>query len=127
MTDAPELHARIAAKDTIDVVGSDGTIVANISGQQCAALGKSFLCAGEAVVGGEPRPQSGRIIRDAHLPVMKWSVGRAVASGEPVLTVTLPSGVEMTLQIRGPASVAIGKALIAAGEAASPPAGHRPN
>jgi len=118
-----EIIARIAADHKIELT-SDGT--AKLSGtdpmtpEDAAFLARGILaCAATQSAPNAPPP--GTIVGDAHLPPMTWGVGVSPLTGEPILVLSVPPGIELTFVMPPQGAIALGRALVARGEGTAPP------
>ena len=84
-----------------------------------AFLGRGILAT--CTVLASPTPvASGQVIADAHLPIMKWNVGRENRAGFPVMILTLPTGIALTFEMPPETARDLGTALIAQGTTNQP-------
>ena len=77
-----------------------------------AYLARGMLACAAALSGPNP-PAAGEMVGDLHLPVTKWTVAASSKNGEPVLILTIPSGIELTFQLTRHGAQEIGAALVA--------------
>lgn len=92
-----EIMARVSAGNLVELIDERATVIksAPMVPRDAAYLGRGLLaCA--AVMSGPNPPPLGFIAGDAHLPILKWVVTTASATGQPVLMLSIPGGVELT-------------------------------
>jgi hypothetical protein len=110
-----EILAKIGPERTVELA-VDGwrkiEEVPPISPQDAAYLGRSMLACAATLSGPHP-VKVGTLCTDAHLPVIKWAVGPSAFTGEPVLILTIPSGIELSFAIWPQGAKEIGAALVA--------------
>jgi len=122
-----EIMARISTVAGVELVDERSRKVealASMAPADAAYLARGILSCAAALSGPNP-PKAGTIVGDAHLPVMRWVVGSSTVNGEPVLILSIPSGIELTFQMPPQGAKAMGAALIAQGEGSAPPEGQR--
>lgn len=98
-------------------------LVGSMTPQDGAYLARGMLACAAALSGPNP-PAAGTVVGDVHLPVAKWTVSASSSNGEPVLILTIPSGIELTFQMSRHGAQEIGAALVAQGQGTAPLWGH---
>jgi len=88
-----------------------------------AYLARGMLACAAALSGPDP-PAVGDVVGDLHLPAIKWTVAASSRNGEPVLVLTIPSGIELTFQLSRHGAQEIGAALVAQAQGTAPLWGH---
>ena len=91
--------------------------------QDGAYLARGMLACAAALSGPNP-PAAGEVVGDMHLPVTKWTVAAASHNGEPVLILTVASGIELTFQLTRRGAHDIAGALVAQAQGTAPLRGH---
>jgi hypothetical protein len=122
-----EFMARIGMANTVEIVDDLSVQVAGIDRMlpNAAAFFARGILACAAVLCGPNRPKDGTIIGDAHLPIMKWSVGTSHGTEGPAMILTIPSGIELTFVMPPDSAKMLGNALVLQGSGSGPPDGQR--
>jgi hypothetical protein len=113
-----EIIAKVGPDRGIELVehrSGKAHIVGLMTPEDGAYLARGILGCAAALCGPSP-PEFGTVIADAQLPVMKWVVESSAVNGDPVLTVTIPSGIELTFHMPRNSAREIGVALVTQGE-----------
>jgi hypothetical protein len=113
-----EIIAKVGSDRGIELVEhrSDKVyIVGFMTPEDGAYLARGILGCAAALCGPYP-PEFGTVIGDTQLPVMKWVVESSAVNEDPVLTVTIPSGIELTFHMPRNIAREIGLALVTQGE-----------
>jgi len=125
-----EIIPRIARDRKIELT-ADGSATLNgvdpIKPQDAAFLARALLAAATALSGNSP-PPVGALVGDAHLPVVNGVIGKSNITGDPVLLLSVPPGIELTFQLSPSIATSMGESLVAAASnntAASPPGPRR--
>lgn len=66
-----------------------------------------------AIMAAPKRPDVGRVVQGAHLPVMHWQTGRSKVNDETVLILTTSGGITQTFQMPEFTAHRLGLGLIA--------------
>lgn len=128
MKDKPksETMARITPDGYVELIDDQSKIIRSIdpmTPDDAAYLARGILACAIVLSGPNP-PNVATIIGDAHMPVLKWAVGSSNITGEPVLILTTPSGVELTFVMPLEGAKVIGEALLSRSQGSSPLGGH---
>lgn len=93
-----------------------------LSADQAARLGRALLTASVALRAGASRPPAGTPVDDCQFPVLRWTAARSNRNGFPLVSVVLPGGVGLTLQLDDQTLAQCGESLIklAQGQPARP-------
>lgn len=83
-----------------------------LSGEQAARLGRALLTASVALRAGASRPPVGTQVDDCQFPVVRWTAARSSRNGLPLISVVLPGGISVTLQLEDQTLVQCGESLI---------------
>src|SRR5580700_3072720 len=117
-----EIMARISPQGGVELV-DDRLVkiiaVDSMTPRDAAFLARSILSCAVAL-SGPNRPEVGALVGDAHLPIMTWKVSSSNINGQPVLILSVPSGIELTFQMPPQGAKELGAALIAQGEGSAP-------
>lgn len=128
MNDKPksETMARITPDGCVELIDDHGKIIKSVDPvkpDEAAYLARGILACAVVLSGPNP-PGIATIIGDAHMPILKWAVGSSNINGEPVLILTIPSGIELTFVMPLEGAKAIGEALLSRSQGSSPLGGH---
>lgn len=118
-----EIMARVAPNGRVEIVDDKGKKIEATGAllpNDAAFLARGILACAAALSAANP-PEAGRLVGDAHLPITKWVVGASNANGEPVLVLSIPSGIELTFQIPAQAAKEIAAALVTQADKSGPP------
>jgi hypothetical protein len=121
-----EIMARVAAAGRIELVDDTSAAIESVeplTPSDAAYLARGMLACAVALSCPNP-PQTGTIVGDAHMPIMKWAVAASSATGEPLLILSVPSGIELVFVVPRQGAIAMGGALISVGEGTAPLEGH---
>jgi hypothetical protein len=121
-----EIMARVSAGARVELIDDRSAIIKSVVPMtpfDAAYLARGMLACAAALSGANP-PKTGTTVGDAHLPVMKWVVGASRITGDPVLILSIPSGIELTFQLPPQTAKELGAALISQGAGSAPPGGH---
>ncbi|MGI6244367.1 MAG: hypothetical protein ACOYJQ_01180 [Pseudochelatococcus sp.] len=83
-----------------------------LTGAQAAHLGRALLTASVATHAGLSRPPSGTAVEDCQFPVLRWIAARSNRNNQPIVTVVLPGGISLTLQLDDQSTAKCGEALV---------------
>ena len=122
-----EILARISQEGCVELVDDRSAkieAVNSMTPHDAAFLARGMLSCAAALSGPKP-PKAGTIVGDAHLPVIFWKVGSSNINGQPVLILSIPSGIELIFQMPPQGAKELGAALIAQGEGSAPLGGQR--
>lgn len=87
-----------------------------LSGDQAARLGRALLTASVALRAGPSRPPVGTPVDDCQFPVLRWAAARSKRNGLPVISVMLPGGIALTLQLEEQTLAKCGESLVSLAE-----------
>lgn len=109
-----EIMARVSAKGEVELIDERSVKIETpaMTPYDAAYLARGMLSCAVALSGPNP-PKIGAICGDAHLPVVKWTVGSSTITGAPVLILSIPSGIELTFAIWPQGAKELGAALVA--------------
>jgi hypothetical protein len=117
-----EIMARISPEGGVELADDRSAKIEAVDSMtplDAAYLARGLLsCA--AVLSGPNPPKVGIIGGDAHLPVVRWTVGVSKFTAEPVLILSFPPGIELTFQIWPQGAKELGAALIAQAQGSAP-------
>lgn len=122
-----EIMARISQQNGVELADERGTkvdAVPPMTTREAAFLARGILACAVALHSPRPVP-AGTIIGDAHMPIMSWRVGKSNITGDPVMLLTIPSGIELTFVMSTQGAIEMGAALVSQGQGSAPPEGHR--
>lgn len=117
-----EILARISATNGIELVNERSEKIegaGTLTPHEAAYLARGMLACAAALSGANP-PTTGALGGDAHFPVMQWKVGASAFNGEPLLLITIPSGIELTFQMPPQGAIQMGVALVNRGQGTEP-------
>jgi hypothetical protein len=103
-----EVVAKIGPEANIEIIGYHSGKARSrlfVTPQDGAYLARGLLACAAALCGPDP-PKAGTIFVDSHIPVLKWTAD--ASHGEPVLTIKIPSGIELSFQMPAPSTSKIG-------------------
>jgi hypothetical protein len=122
-----EIIARISAENGVELT-QDGVAKIDAAGSitpfDAAYLARGIFACAAALCGTNP-PKPGAIVGDTHIPIMAWGVGNSNITGDPVLTLSVPPGIELTFVLTRQGAQELGAALVKQMEGAMPPGGLR--
>jgi hypothetical protein len=107
-----ETLARIGGHGNVELIDDETSKVSGSFAPFDAAYLARAILACAAILSGQNPPKAGVVIGDAQLPVIKWIVGISNLSGEPLLALSIPSGIEMSFQLTRQGARDLGAALI---------------
>jgi hypothetical protein len=122
-----EIMARIGSEGRVELVDDVSAPVKSIAPMtplDAAYLARGMLACAVMLSGQKP-PTAGRIISDAHLPVAKWVVGMSTVSGEPILMLSIASGIDLVFVMTRYGAIEMGSTLVSQGQGSAPPGGDR--
>jgi hypothetical protein len=108
-----EILARVSPEKGVELMDDRSAKIEGVGSmtpEDAAYLARGMLALAVTLPGQNP-PKVGAIGGDAHLPVVKWTVGASVFTGWPVLSLTLPSGIEFMFEIWPDGAKQLGAAL----------------
>src|SRR6185312_2865611 len=119
-----EIVARIAAEDAVELVKLDSSLIASISmtHAEAAYLARDLL-ASAAALSSPIKPKVGAMVADAHIP-FAGKLGWSNINGNPVLSISVPPGVDLTFEMTREVAKQLGAALTAHAEQKSPLGDH---
>ncbi|MGV6872443.1 hypothetical protein ACUSIJ_07095 [Pseudochelatococcus sp. B33] len=91
---------------------SHGETALPLSGEQAALLGRALLTASVALRAGASRPPVGTPVDDCQFPVLRWVAARSNRNGLPLISVVLPGGIGITLQLEDQTLAQCGESLV---------------
>jgi hypothetical protein len=110
-----EIMARIGQNGDVELIDDRSAKIeaaGSMTPHDAVYLARGILSCATALSGPNP-PKPGAIVGDAHLPVVKWTVGASTFTAEPVLILSVPSGIELTFAIWPQGAKELGAALLA--------------
>lgn len=110
-----EIQARVSEDEGIELVDDQsGKIeaIGSMTPEDAGYLARGMLALAAALPSSNP-PKVGTLGGDAHLPVAKWTVGASAFTREPVIILTLVSGIELTFAVWPDGAKGLGAALLA--------------
>ena len=121
-----EILARINAEGRVELIGDQSARIESVAPMtplDAAYLARRMLACAAALSGSNP-PTAGAIGGDAHLPIMNWAVGLSNVTGDPLLVLSVPPGIQLTFVMPKQGAKALGSALVSQSEGTAPPGGH---
>jgi hypothetical protein len=121
-----ETIARIGPESRVELIDDKSKVIEAVTpmtAKDAAFLALSIL-ASAAALSAPNAPKVGALVSDAHLPIMQWKLGRSNVTGNPVLILTIPSGIELTFEMPPKGAREMGAALTSRGDGTAPPEGH---
>jgi len=122
-----EIIARISADSGVELIGDQSRVidaVGSLAPMDAAYLARAiFSCA--ATLSGPNPPKAGTLVGDVHLSPLTWQVGISRLTGDPVLILSVPPGIELTFLLPAEHAKKIAAALVAQADGVSPPESQR--
>jgi hypothetical protein len=113
-----EIIARISLKgDDIELIDENSIIISPepLTAQDAAYLSRGLMsCAAALFAPNKPNPKS--IIGYTEFPVLEWKTMTSALSGNLVLILSIPPGIELTFELTAKGAKEMGVALVFAGE-----------
>lgn len=129
-SDKPQLSfsAEVGEGDVVKLAARSphGETSLPLSAEQAALLGRALITASVATHAGTARPAPGTKVEDCQIPVLRWTASLSRHNSLPLVTVTIPGGLTLTLQIPTNAIVRCGESLVRLGQEGGPQAENQP-
>ena len=122
-----EIMARINAEGHVELITDQSVKIEALDPMlpmDAAYLARGILACAVVLSGPNP-PKVGAIGGDAHIPIITVDVRTSKASDNPVLMISIPSGLELTFEMPPQAAKQLGEALISWGSGQPAPPAHR--
>jgi hypothetical protein len=122
-----EIIARIASDRKVELTHDGSTKLSGtdpLAPHDAAFLARGILSCAAALSGTNP-PPVGALTGDTHLPIMGYATGTSSITGDPVLILSVPPGIELTFVMPLQTVRELGAALVAEADGTAPLGGRR--
>jgi hypothetical protein len=120
-----EIMARVNAKGCVELTYNGSALIDSVAPMtpiDAAYLARGMLACAATLSGPNP-PKVGDVVTDAHIPIIDGGgLKRSAATGELLLVLPIPSGIELTFVVSREDAIALGRALIDGAQGPPPPA-----